>query len=139
LIGIGAAYGTAKSGVAIAAVGTVNPAIVMTSLVPVIMAGILSLYGVVIAVLITTTIDMVGPYSLFASAINFGAGLGVGLCSLASGYAIGKLGDVGVRGLAKQPRLFVGLVIVLIFAEVIGIYGLILAVMANSRAKFMTC
>ena len=54
-----------------------------------------------------------------------GAGLSVGLSGLAAGMAIGIVGDAGVRGTAQQPKLFVGMVLILIFAEVLGLYGLI--------------
>ena len=63
--------------------------------------------------------------SLFASFVQLGAGLSVGLAGLAAGFAIGVVGDAGVRGTAQQPRLFVGMVLILIFAEVLGLYGLI--------------
>lgn len=33
-----------------------------------------------------------------------GAGLSVGISGLAAGYAIGVVGDAGVRGTAQQPR-----------------------------------
>jgi V-type H+-transporting ATPase proteolipid subunit len=35
-------------------------------------------------------------------------------------FAIGIVGDAGVRGSAQQPRLFVGMILILIFAEVLG-------------------
>jgi V-type H+-transporting ATPase proteolipid subunit len=47
---------------------------------------------------------------LFTSVIQLGAGLSVGLSGLAAGFAIGIVGDAGVRGTAIQPRLFVGMV-----------------------------
>ena len=42
--------------------------------------------------------------------------------SEADGYrfAIGIVGDAGVRGTAQQPRLYVGMILILIFAEVLG-------------------
>lgn len=46
------------------------------------------------------------------------AGLTCGLCGLGAGYAIGIVGDAGVRGTAQQPRLFVGMILILIFSEV---------------------
>lgn len=50
---VGAGYGTTKSGVAIAGVGTFRPEIVMKALIPVVMAGIVAIYGLVVAVLIS--------------------------------------------------------------------------------------
>lgn len=38
-------------------------------------------------------------------------------------FAIGIVGDAGVRGTAQQPRLFVGMILILIFAEVLGMLG----------------
>ena len=52
----------------------------------------------------------------------------MGISGLASGYAIGVVGDSGVRGTVHQPRLFVGMVLILIFAEVLGLYGLIIGI-----------
>ena len=49
---MGAAYGTAKSGVGIAAMGVMRPELVMKSIVPVVMAGVLGIYGFIISVLI---------------------------------------------------------------------------------------
>ncbi|OJT12987.1 V-type proton ATPase 16 kDa proteolipid subunit [Trametes pubescens] len=76
-------------------------------------------------------------YAPFFGAMGFvqlGAGLSVGLAGLAAGFAIGIVGDAGVRGTAQQPRLFVGMILILIFAEVLGLYGLIVALIMNSRA-----
>jgi len=53
---MGAAYGTAKSGVGIAAMAIMKPELIMRSVIPVVMAGIIAIYGVVVAVLITNTI-----------------------------------------------------------------------------------
>lgn len=51
----------------------------------------------------------------------------MGLSGLAAGVAIGVIGDTGVRAMGQQPRLFVAMILVLVFAEVLGIYGLIVA------------
>jgi V-type H+-transporting ATPase proteolipid subunit len=53
-LGFGAAYGTAKSGVGIASMGVMRPELVMKSIVPVVMAGVLGIYGLIIAVIIST-------------------------------------------------------------------------------------
>lgn len=55
--GFGAAYGTAKSGVGIASMGVMRPELVMKSIVPVVMAGVLGIYGLIIAVIISTGSD----------------------------------------------------------------------------------
>jgi V-type H+-transporting ATPase proteolipid subunit len=41
------------------------------------------------------------------------------------------VGDVGVRCNAQQPSLFVGMILILIFAEALGLYGLIVALILS--------
>ncbi|GFP56281.1 V-type proton ATPase 16 kDa proteolipid subunit [Trichoderma asperellum] len=130
---LGASYGTAKSGVGIAAMGVLRPDLIVKNIVPVIMAGIIGIYGLVVSVLISDGLRQDLP--LYTGFIQFGAGLSVGLAGLAAGFAIGIVGDAGVRGTAQQPRLFVGMILILIFAEVLGLYGLIVALLMNSKAS----
>merc|ERR1711978_191852 len=115
---MGAAYGTAKSGTGIAAMAVMRPEAIMKSIIPVVMAGIIAIYGVVVAVLIAGQLESTG-YSLYKGFVHLGAGLSVGLSGLAAGYAVGVVGDAGVRGTAQQqPGPFVGMILILIFAEV---------------------
>lgn len=53
---LGAAYGTAKSGTGIAAMSVMRPELIMKSIIPVVMAGIIAIYGLVVAVLIANNI-----------------------------------------------------------------------------------
>lgn len=80
-----------------------------------------------------------GEYSLFAGFIHLGAGLACGFTGMAAGYAIGIVGDsVGflarpwnaklkplqcLRAYLNEAKMFVTMVLILIFAEVIGLYG----------------
>jgi V-type H+-transporting ATPase proteolipid subunit len=126
---LGAAYGTAKSGTGIAAMSVMRPELIMKSIIPVVMAGIIAIYGLVVSVLIAGSLTSPADgYSAFQGFLHLGAGLSVGLSGLAAGFAIGIVGDAGVRGTAQQPRLFVGMILILIFAEVLGLYGLIVAI-----------
>jgi V-type H+-transporting ATPase proteolipid subunit len=50
---LGAAYGTAKAGTGISSIAIWKPAVVMKSLIPVVMAGILGIYGMIVAVIIS--------------------------------------------------------------------------------------
>lgn len=130
---LGAAYGTAKSGTGIAAMSVMRPELIMKSIIPVIMAGIIAIYGLVVAVLIANDLKEPPGYTLFKGFLHLGAGLSVGLSGLAAGFAIGIVGDAGVRGTAQQPRLFVGMILILIFAEVLGLYGLIVALILSVK------
>ena len=53
-VALGAAYGTAKSGTGIAAMSVMRPELIMKSIIPVVMAGIIAIYGLVVAVLIAS-------------------------------------------------------------------------------------
>lgn len=55
--------------------------------------------------------------------LHLGCGLTVGITGLAAGYCIGIVGDSGVRAFMQQSRIFVGMVLILIFGEVLGLYG----------------
>jgi len=109
----------------------------MKCLIPVIMSGILAVYSLVISVLIAE--DLQPPsaqsYSLFTGFMHLACGLSVGLTGLAAGYCIGIVGDGGVRAYMEQSRIFVGMVLILIFGEVLGLYGLIVALILNTKSK----
>merc|ERR1712025_500642 len=60
---LGAAYGTAKSGVGVANMGVMHSDMVMRSIIPIIMAGVLGIYGLIVAVLIGSGITGDKPYN----------------------------------------------------------------------------
>jgi len=49
---LGAAYGTARSGIGIGAISILKPELIMRSIVPVVMAGILGIYGMIVSVIL---------------------------------------------------------------------------------------
>lgn len=67
--------------------------------------------------------------------MHLGCGLAVGLTGLAAGYCIGIVGDKGVRAYMEQSRIFVGMVLILIFGEVLGLYGYVPTKSTNQLAK----
>jgi len=132
--GMGAAYGTAKSGVGIAAMGVMRPELVMKSIIPVIMAGVLGIYGLIISVVISGAVTPT-DYTMYKGYAHLSAGLACGLSGLAAGMAIGIVGDAGVRANAQQPRLFVAMILILIFVEALALYGLIVGIIISSKAS----
>ena len=170
---MGAAYGTAKSGVGIAAMGVMRPELVMKSIVPVVMAGVLGIYGFIISVLIAQKVapqvgkgplprprhslvhtkrtrrktdqtfffpssslaSDVQDYKMFDGYAHLASGLACGLSGLSAGMAIGVVGDSGVRANAQQPKLFVGMILILIFAEALALYGLIVGIILSGKSS----
>ncbi|CAG9996567.1 unnamed protein product [Clonostachys byssicola] len=129
---IGASYGTAKSAGAIFSCGVLRPERLMQNTLCAIMAQILSIYGLVASVIMSNSISE--KMAVHTGFLQLGAGLSVGLCGLAAGFAIGIVGDAGVRASSQQPRLYVGMVLILIFAEVLGLYGVIVSILMLTRS-----
>ena len=92
LSNLGTAYGTAKSGMGIASLSVTRPHLAFKSIIPIIMAGILSIYGLIIAVLLgqRITTDLETPTTSF---LSMGAGILCGFSNVAAGYAIGLVGE----------------------------------------------
>ena len=78
-------------------------------------------------------------YSSFAGFSHLAAGLSCGLSSLAAGLAIGVVGDAGVRAVGQQPQLYVGMILILIFGEALGLYGLIVALILSQKGSDKVC
>ena len=76
-----------------------------------------------------------GPweYNAYAGYKHLASGLCCGLSSLAAGLAIGVTGDAGVRATA-QKDIFVGVILILIFGEALGLYGLIVAIILSNAS-----
>ena len=123
---LGAAYGTFKSGVGICHLGILRPDRIIKSVIPVIMAGILGIYGLIVSVILNQKIKP-ERYTKRQGYSHLAAGLCCGLSSLGAGLAIGIGGDAGVRAMGQQERIFVGMMLILIFSEALGLYGLIVS------------
>ena len=116
-----------------------NPQLVMRNILPVILAGVLGIYGLIVAVIIQESITSpdgngATKYSSFTGYAHLSAGLCCGLSGLAAGMAIGIVGDAGVRAVGQQEKLFVGMILILIFAEALGLYGLIVAIILSQQS-----
>lgn len=126
---LGASYGTAKAAVGISSLAVIDKSKIFQGLIPIIMAGILGIYGVIIAVIAGSQVKgKAGSLTEMEGYQYLGAGLACGLSSLAAGLAIGVAGDAGVRAYAQTDDIFVGMILILIFAEAIGLYGLIVSI-----------
>jgi V-type H+-transporting ATPase 16kDa proteolipid subunit len=99
---MGAAYGTSKAGVGILVSGISRPELVWRNLIPIIMAGVNGIYGLITAIIVLGSIitpDGSGTsrYSLYTAFAHLASGFCCGLTGLASGLAIGAAGDASVR------------------------------------------
>ena len=128
---LGAAYGTYKSGVGICHLGILRPDKIIKSVIPVIMAGILGIYGLIVSVILSQRISR-SKYHTKDGYKHLASGLVCGLSCLGAGISIGIGGDAGVRALGQEDRIFVGMMLILIFSEALGLYGLIVSLILSS-------
>lgn len=101
---IGAAYGTSKAGVGIMISGISSPDLVWKNLIPIIMAGVNGIYGLITAIVVMNQVlapnqASLAQYSLYTGFAHLAAGLCCGLTGLASGMAIGLAGEAGIRSI----------------------------------------
>ncbi|KAL3789480.1 hypothetical protein ACHAWO_002809 [Cyclotella atomus] len=162
----GSAWGTWKAGVSLLNTGIRHPGSVMKNVIPIVMAGVIGIYGLIIAVILGGNIPSptVGTgeniYSIYTGMAHLCAGLCCGLSGLAAGGCIGIIGDYGVRSVGyrssnisvifstdksgfedggdegssgDENKLFVGMLIMLIFSEALALYGLIVALIVSQH------
>ena len=90
-----------------------------------------AIFGVISAIVFSaklanvTGADLYTKSNYFTGYALFWAGLTVGLCNLACGLSVGVVGSSAALADAADPTLFVKVLIVEIFASVIGLFGLI--------------
>ena len=128
----GSAIGTAKCGIGLCSAAALNKTVIVRGLIAPIMAGIIGIYGLVFSIVILDSITAEG-YNVLTAYSHLGGGISVGITGLAAGITIGIAGQYGIVAFAKQPELFVGLTLVLIFGEVLGIYGMVISLVMNKR------
>lgn len=104
----------------------------MKCIIPVVMSGIVAVYGLVVAIVISSKLSPKVPIPLAKGVADLGAGLAAGFTGVSSGYTIGVIGDLAARSYYLQPKIFTGAIIALIFGEVLGLYGLIVAIILSS-------
>jgi V-type H+-transporting ATPase proteolipid subunit len=141
--------------------GITSPDLLIKNIIPVVMAGVLGIYGLIVAVILNGRLEMpdnegLTTYSQYSGYAHLAAGLCCGMCSLVSGIAIGisadagtravgaqssmsaswkKMGftgDAGGKGDSKNDALFVGTILVNVFASNLGLYGLITALLLST-------
>jgi len=170
LANFGSAWGTWKAGLGVCKMGIDYPKGVIKNIVPIVMAGVLGIYGLIVAVILTQAIRPPSSggyttYSMYNGYAHMAAGLCCGISCLAAGGTIGVIGDAGVQAFGLKAsggkrswaegsdgdgdvgmggnseaanaeaanKLYVGLLIMLIFSEALALYGLIVALILSQH------
>jgi V-type H+-transporting ATPase 16kDa proteolipid subunit len=148
--------GTWKSGISIVHTGIRHPGSIMKNVIPIVMAGVIGIYGLIVGVIIAQAIPSPSTqrdniYSTYTGDYGIRAvGYRASQITLfpvntneAAGYsAIPDSGGAGggsssadddIGGSDDQNKLFVGMLIMLIFSEALALYGMIVALIVSQH------
>lgn len=81
---LGSAIGISKAGIGISSMGVLKPEKIVRGIIPVVMAGILGIYGLVVAVLLIQKIEPSGAYTFYKGFSHLASGLCCGICATVS-------------------------------------------------------
>ena len=113
---LGAAYGTAQAGLGLCRAGTRDPNMIIKGIIPVAMAGVRGIYGLVLSIIIMSGIKPDSGYSQYNGFMHLGAGLSCGAAQFATGIAVGVVGESGTQAVVRQAKLFAPVVLILILS-----------------------
>lgn len=138
----GAAWGIWIIAASFAGAAVKEPRITSKNIISVVFCEAVAIYGIIIAIIISTKIsDKIGgdifdndnPKSAYAI---MGAGLVVGLSNLACGICVGVTGSGCALGDAADPALFVKILVIEIFGSALGLFGVIIGILVSAKAQF---
>lgn len=130
-------------GSSVAGAAVKAPQITLKNLVSVLLCEAVAVYGVIGSIVMSVRLT---PYDdadhvftakdYFSGYIMFGAGMTMGFCNLFSGVSVGVVGAATALADAQNESLFFKVLIIQIFASVIGLFGLIVGFIMSGKAAF---
>lgn len=154
---LGAAWGIFTTGSSIMGAGMLTPRITSKNLISILFCEAVAIYGLIVAIIMTNQIRpaVIDPNSILSSSIDqdkaeiivrnnyssayfiFAAGLLTGVCNLFCGICVGIVGTGAATADAANDQLFVKCLIIEIFGSVIGLFGLIIAILLMQNGDAM--
>ena len=143
---VGGAWGIFTTGTSIMGAGMLAPRITSKNLISILFCEAVAIYGVIVAIIMASQIGAaVTDDSIYDAEVVrnnyisgyfvFWAGLMTGICNLICGICVGIVGTGAATADAANDQLFVKVLIIEIFGSVIGLFGLIIAIIMMNHAN----
>jgi len=139
----GAAWGIWCVGASIMGGGVLTPRIYSKNLISIIFCEAVAIYGIIISIIMASSLKEYKGQDPQLIAKNyeagfrvFGAGIITGVSNLFCGICVGLVGSSAALADAANEKLFVKVLIIEIFGSVLGLFGLIIAIIMSAEAQW---
>ncbi|GAA5836391.1 hypothetical protein JCM9279_000373 [Rhodotorula babjevae] len=140
---IGAGWGIWITGASILGGSVRTPRIRTKNLISIIFCEVVGIYGIIISIVFSSKItsvptlaELYTPRNFYTGYSIFWGGLTAGMCNLLCGVAVGISGANAAIADASDPQLFVKVLVIEIFSSILGLFGLIVALLTTSSSAF---
>ncbi|GAA5985281.1 hypothetical protein JCM10908_002601 [Rhodotorula pacifica] len=137
----GAGWGIWITGASILGGSVRTPRIRTKNLISIIFCEVVGIYGVITSIVFSAKLaaspsleSLYTPSNYYTGYALFWGGLTSGVCNLLCGIAVGISGSNAALADAADPQLFVKVLVIEVFSSILGLFGLIVALLMSGKA-----